>query len=107
MCPRQRIAEDNQRPSNENVPGVEERQPAQDQCDGEETGLADSQLAEVQVDPAAPAAEEEVQRHRHSQQIERDRQHVRMKVTQQEREERELVDDLTREVIQVIILHYA
>ena len=47
-----------------------------------------------ELDLAAPASQEDVQGHGDGQQDERDRQHVRMQVGVQEREERELVDDL-------------
>ena len=107
MYPGQRVAEDDQRRARQDVPGVEECQPAQDQCRDEEACFVEMKPAKEQVNGAAPAAQEDMERHGNGQQVERYGQHMRVQVSQQIGKEGKLVDDLETVAVQVIILQHA
>src|SRR5688500_8383620 len=101
----QRVAENDQRCCNENIPRIEESQPTQYQCDDEEAHFVNLQFGKIQIHFSAPAAQKEIQCHCDRQQCERHRQHMRMHIPEQIREEGKLIDRINRPVtIQVIIL---
>ncbi len=105
--PGQRIAENDHRRNGQDVPGVEERHAAEQERRQEEACFAEVQFTDVQVDPPAEAAEEQVQREGDRQQEEGDGQHVRVQVAEQEGEGGELVNGFAEGAVQVVILHHA
>src|SRR6266498_1661236 len=107
MVPSQRVAENDQRGAEQDIPGIEEGQSTQHQRNGKETNFIDPQFTEEQIHPAAPAPEENIQCNRNRQQIKWHRQHVWMQISKQVGEKWELINDLQARVVQVIILNDA
>ena len=95
------VRADDERGDGEDVPGVEEGQAAEDERGEEEVtrGCAETEFKEA--DRAAPAAEENVERHAEAKHVEGQGEDVRMQVAEHEGEGGEFVYDFLVVVEQV------